>query len=38
MNSMNLEILNKEEEEIVEENKVSLKVKINYLKNIAVYK
>ena len=38
INSMNLEILNKEEEEIVEENKVSLKVKINYLKNIAVYK
>ena len=36
--NMNLEVTNKEEEEIVNNNKISLKVKINYLKNISLYK
>ena len=29
--------LSKEEEEIVTENKISLKIKVNYLKNISEY-
>ena len=35
--SANLEVISKEEEEIVTENKISLKIKVNYLKNISEY-
>ena len=36
--SMGLEIINQEEEETESDNKISLKVKVSYLKNISVYK